>query len=53
RGSFAGDVGRRRGSGCADDEVSGLTEEEAARAGFGCRCPCSPGARCSSRLQLA
>uniref|UniRef100_A0A0E0R247 Short-chain dehydrogenase TIC 32, chloroplastic n=1 Tax=Oryza rufipogon TaxID=4529 RepID=A0A0E0R247_ORYRU len=42
RGSFAGDVGRRRGSGCADDEVSGLTEEEAARAGFGCRCPCSP-----------
>uniref|UniRef100_A0A0E0R248 Uncharacterized protein n=1 Tax=Oryza rufipogon TaxID=4529 RepID=A0A0E0R248_ORYRU len=45
RGSFAGDVGRRRGSGCADDEVSGLTEEEAARAGFGCRCPCSPGAR--------
>uniref|UniRef100_A0A0D3HGB0 Uncharacterized protein n=1 Tax=Oryza barthii TaxID=65489 RepID=A0A0D3HGB0_9ORYZ len=45
RGSFAGDVGRRRGSGCADDEVSGLTEEEAARSGFGCRCPCSPGAR--------
>uniref|UniRef100_A0A0D3HGB3 Uncharacterized protein n=1 Tax=Oryza barthii TaxID=65489 RepID=A0A0D3HGB3_9ORYZ len=42
RGSFAGDVGRRRGSGCADDEVSGLTEEEAARSGFGCRCPCSP-----------
>uniref|UniRef100_A0A0E0BDE3 Uncharacterized protein n=1 Tax=Oryza glumipatula TaxID=40148 RepID=A0A0E0BDE3_9ORYZ len=39
------DVGRRRGSGCADDEVSGLTEEEAARSGFGCRCPCSPGAR--------
>uniref|UniRef100_A0A0E0BDE6 Uncharacterized protein n=1 Tax=Oryza glumipatula TaxID=40148 RepID=A0A0E0BDE6_9ORYZ len=27
RGSFAGDVGRRRGSGCADDEVSGLSQE--------------------------